>query len=48
MNICKNPQSIQDYGKIMRRYDPNQGKCANGFISQTAGHKTLNDLIGAI
>ena len=32
MNICKNPQSIQDCAKIMQRYDPNQGKCVNIYL----------------
>jgi hypothetical protein len=33
MNMCKNPQSIQDCAKIMQRYDPDQGKCVNIFTS---------------
>ncbi len=40
MNIRKNPQSMQDYTKIIQRYDPHQGKCVNNFISQTAEYKT--------
>jgi hypothetical protein len=31
-DMCKNPQSIQDCAKIMQRYDPNLGKCTDGFI----------------